>query len=243
MAFIHGKNAVVIHGVFDLSDFLNDASASNSVETAETTTFGVSGGAKTYITGLREGTASASGLFDGAASAVDVVLQGSIGSETLAPVTICPNGTTLGERVQTLQAKTTAYEVSSPVGDVVSVSYTAQADGGLDHGVSLATLASISASTNHTSVDNGAATSDGGVGQIHVTENTRNSSTVLKVQHSSDNSTFADLITFSSLGSTTTASERIVVADGTTVNRYVRAISTLSAGTGALTYHISFSRR
>lgn len=243
MAFIHGRGAVVLHGAYDMSSYLNEASASASVETAETTTFGVAGGAKTYIVGLEDGTVSASGLFDGAADAIDEVLTTSIGSDTLAPVTIAPNGTTLGERVKTLQAKTTSYEVSSPVGDVVSVSYQAQADGGVDHGVSLATLASISSSTNHTSVDNGASSADGGVGQVHVTVNTRDSATTLKVQHSTDNSTWVDLVTFSSVSATTTASERVVVANGTTVNRYLRAISTLSAGTGALTYHVSFSRR
>jgi len=243
MAFLHGKSTTVLHGVYDLSAFLNDATVSAQVETAETTTFGVAGGSKTYITGLEDGTVSASGLFDGDANAVDVVLQATVGSDTLAPVTVAPSGTTLGERVKTLQAKTTSYEVSSPVGDVVSVSYDAQADGGVDHGVSLATLASISSSTNHTSVDNAASSTNGGVGQVHVTVNTRNSATTIKVQHSTDNSTWADLVTFSSVGSTTTTSERVTVANGTTVNRYLRAISTLSAGTGALTYHVSFSRR
>lgn len=243
MPFIHGRGSVVLHGVYDLSSYLNEASTSASVETAETTTFGVAGGSKTYITGLEDGTVSASGLFDGAANAVDQVLNTSIGSDTLAPVTIAPNGTTLGERVKTLQAKTTSYEVSSPVGDVVSVSYQAQADGGLDNGVSLATLASINANTTHTSVDNAGSTANGGVGQLHVTVNTRSTATTLKVQHSTDNVTFVDLVTFSSVGATTTASERVVVANGTTVNRYLRATSTLTAGTGALTYHVSFSRR
>ena len=241
MAFIHGKNAVVLHGAYALTSFLNDGSISASVETAETTSFGNS--AKTFVTGLRDGTLSASGMFDGAASAVDEVLTASIGSDSLSPVTFAPNGAAIGQRVVLLQAKTTSYDVSSPVGDVVSVSYDAQADGGLDHGVSLADLASISATTNSTSNDNTASTANGGLAQVHVTVNSRSSNSTIKVQHSSDNSTWADLASFTVVATTITTSERVAVAAGTTVNRYLRAQNTLAAGTGSITYQVSFARR
>ena len=241
MAFIHGKNAVVLHGAYALTSFLNDGSISASVETAETTSFGNS--AKTFVTGLRDGTLSASGMFDGAASAVDEVLTASIGSDSLSPVTFAPNGAVIGQRVVLLQAKTTSYDVSSPVGDVVSVSYDAQADGGLDHGVSLADLASISATTNSTSNDNTASTANGGLAQVHVTVNSRSSNSTIKVQHSSDNSTWADLASFTVVATTITTSERVAVAAGTTVNRYLRAQNTLAAGTGSITYQVSFARR
>jgi hypothetical protein len=241
MAFIHGKNAVVLHGAYALTSFLNDGSISASVETAETTAFGNS--AKTFVTGLKDGTLSASGMFDGAASAVDEVLTASIGSDSLSPVTFAPNGAVIGQRVVLLQAKTTSYDVSSPVGDVVSVSYDAQADGGLDHGVSLADLASISATTNSTSNDNTASTANGGLAQVHVTVNSRSSNSTIKVQHSSDNSTWADLASFTVVATTITTSERVAVAAGTTVNRYLRAQNTLAAGTGSITYQVSFARR
>ncbi len=241
MAFIHGKSSQIIHGIYDLSTFLNDASASADVETAETTGFGSS--AKSYIVGLRDGTLSASGMFDGAANAVDEVLTASIGSDTLSAVTVGYDGTTLGNRVTLLQAKTTSYEVSSPIGDVVSVSYNAQADGGLDQGVSLAALASVSATTTGTAHDNAASSTNGGMAQVHVTVNSRSSTSVIKIQHSADNSTFADLITFTTIGIGATTSERSLVASGTTVNRYLRAVATLAAGTGSIKYQVSFARR
>ena len=241
MAFIHGKNAVVLHGAYALTSFLNDGSVSSSIETAETTSFGNS--AKTFVTGLRDGSLSASGMFDGAASGVDEVLTASIGSDSLAPVTFAPNGAAIGQRVVLLQAKTTSYDVSAPVGDVVSVSYDAQADGGLDHGVSLADLASISATTNSTSNDNTASTSNGGLAQVHVTVNTRTVNSTIKVQHSSDNSTFADLASFTVVATTIITSERVAVVAGTTVNRYLRAQNTLAAGSGSITYQVSFARR
>lgn len=241
MAFIHGKSAQILHGAYNLSSFLNDASASADVEVAETTAFGSS--AKTYIVGLKDGTVSASGMFDGAASATDEVLSASIGSDTLAPVTIGYDGTTLGNRVTILKAKTTSYEVSTPVGDVVAVSYSAQADGGLDQGVSLAALASVSATTTGSSHDNSVSSADGGVAQLHVTANSRSADATIKVQHSADNSTFADLATFTVVATTVTTSERVIVASGTTVNRYLRAVNTLASGTGSITYQVSFARR
>jgi hypothetical protein len=241
MAFIHGKSSQVLHGAHNLGAFLNDASASADVEVAETTSFGSS--AKTYLVGLRDGTVSASGMFDGAAGAVDEVLSASIGSDTLAPVTIGYNGTTLGNRVTILKAKTTSYEVSTPVGDVVAVSYSAQADGGLDQGVSLAALASISATTTGSSHDNSASSANGGVAQLHVTVNTRDADATIKVQHSADNAVFVDLATFTVVATTVVTSERVIVASGTTVNRYLRAVNTLASGTGSITYQVSFARR
>jgi hypothetical protein len=241
MAFIHGKSAQVLHGAYDLTSYLNEATASQEVETAETTVFGNS--AKTYIVGLKDGTVSASGMFDGAANAVDEVLAATVGSDSLAPVTVGYEGLALGKRVSLLMAKTTSYEVSSPVGDVVSVSYDAQADGGIDQGVSLASLASVSATTTGSSHDNSASSANGGIAQLHVTANTWSANTTLKVQHSADNSTWADLATFAVVATTVKTSERVIVAAGTTVNRYLRAVATLSAGTGAITYQISFARR
>lgn len=242
MPFIHGKNAAIIHGAFPLTSFLNDGSVSQDVETAETTAFGAAGGAKTYITGLRDATFSASGMFDGDASAVDVVLSGSIGSDTLAPVLFAPSGIAAGNRGFILQGKTTSYEVSAPVGDVVSVSYDAQADGGVDDAILLTALAAVTATGSGSSQDNSASTSNGGIAQLHVTANTMNNNMVFKVQHSADNSTWADLATFTTVATTVKTSERVTVASGTTVNRYLRANYTAS-GTGSVTFTMAFARR
>jgi hypothetical protein len=128
------------------------------------------------------------------------------------------------------------------VGDVVSVSYDAQADGGTDDAILLTALAAVTATGNGTGQDNGASTSNGGVAQLHVTANTMNNDTVFKVQHSADNSSWADLATFTTVATTVTTSERVTVATGTTVNRYLRADYTAS-GTGSITFTMAFARR
>jgi hypothetical protein len=241
MAFIHGKSAVVLHGAYDLSSYLNNGSASSSVDTTEVTAFGAT--SKSYVTGLKDATLSASGMFDGSAAAVDEVLTASIGSDTLAPITFASGGTTIGNRVVLLKGKTKSYSVTAPVGDVVSVSYEAQSDGGNDYGVSLHALGADTATVNNTAVDNAASTANGGLAQLHVTANSRSANATFKIQHSSDNTTFADLASFAVVATTVTTSERVTVAAGTTVNRYLRSQLTLASGTGSITYQTSFARR
>ena len=240
MAFIHGKSAIVLNNEFNLSTYFNDISISRSVETAETTAFGAS--AKAYIVGISDGTISLGGMFDGAANAIDAEITDMIGS-TSGVVSISASGvTTIGTRMISATGIVTSYEVSAPVGDVVSASAEFQADDGVGNAVSLAALAAITTTTTGTSVDNAASSANGGFATLHVTANTMNGATVCKVQHSSDNSTWADLQTFATVATTITTAERLKVANGTTVNRYLRAVAT-AAGAGSFTYHINFARQ
>jgi len=49
-------------------------------------------------------------------------------------------------------------------------------------------------------------------------------------------------VTFATVATTVLTAERVLVAAGTTVNRYLRATSTTS-GTGAVVYTVAFARR
>jgi hypothetical protein len=239
MGFIHGKNTGVFVDAADLTSFFNEVSASQDVETAETTVFGQS--AKTYIVGLKDGTMSVSGLFDGTADAVDDQLASSLGSETAGLVTVAPEGRTAGKLAYSCQARKTSYEVSSPVGDVVSTSLSVQADGGIDRGVLLAAGSTVTTSATTTGIDQTGSSADGGVGYLHVTANTRDGASTFKVQDSADNVTFADLITFSSVTASTAVGERVEVAG--TVERYVRASHAPGGSSGSVTYTLAFARK
>ena len=61
-----------------------------------------------------------------------------------------------------------------------------------------------------------------------------------KIQHSTDNSSWADLATFTTV--TAVTSQQVVVAAATTVNRYTRALATIT-GVGTMTYAVTFARR
>jgi len=241
MAFIHGKSAIILHNEFDLSSFFNDASTSRSVETAETTAFGSS--AKSYITGLQDGTISLSGMFDGSANAIDAEMTDIIGSDSGGILTIAVGGSlAVSQRVISALGDLTSYEVSAPVGDVVAASAEFQVDGGVGNAISLHALSAETATGTSSSHDGTTSSANGGVAQLHVTANTMNNNMVFKVQHSADNTTFADLATFTTVATTVKTAERVTVASGTTVNRYLRCSFTAS-GSGSVTFHINFARR
>jgi len=94
-------------------------------------------------------------------------------------------------------------------------------------GVTLAPGTSLSATTNGTSVDNGASSANGLLAHIHVTA-TSSGSWALKIQDSANDSTWADLITFSADGSAITAEAADVTG---TVDRYLRFQATRTSGT------------
>lgn len=237
--FRHGKKTAVLLNGTDMSPFLNEATTTQEIETAETTTF--SDEDKTYIVGLADGTISTSGMFDDSANASDAVLTGLIGQEDNT-FTVLPEGNTAGDRAVLANGQLTSYEVSSPVADVVAISAEVQADGGLLQGVSLAGGVNTgSASATTTEVDNGGSTANGGLFNLHVTSNTRDGAATIKVQHSSDNATYADLVTFTNVSASATAGESITSTG--TVNRYLRTLSTLAGSSGSVTYHVAAARR
>jgi len=235
--FRHGKNAVVLADEYDISQYLNSVSVTNEVEAPETTTFGST--ARTFIVGHKDGSVSFEGLFEGgSAEGIDYILNTEIGSGPIMSVT--GDGAGVGRRAILLSAKSTSYEVSSPLTEVVSITGEAISDGGLDYGVWLACQSTITTTLTGASVDNAAASTAGGVAHLHITANSNSGTTVAKIQSSANNSTWADLVTFTTVGIGAETSQRSIVSGS--VPRYLRALVT-PAGAGSLTVSIAFSRR
>jgi hypothetical protein len=180
-------------------------------------------------------------LFEGSADSADEIFEAALGNTTDKVISVSTDSTSVGGRAILVSSAQTSYEISSPLTDVVSVSAEAIANGGLDYGVWLGCKSAITTTSTGASVDNGASSTNGGVTHLHITANTRDSTTVAKVQHSSDNSVFADLTTFTTVATGDTTHERIIVTG--TINRYIRALVTPAAGTGSITFSIAFSRR
>ena len=238
MAFRHGKNTGVFYNGADLSPYFNEASVSNDVEVAETTTFGDS--AKQYISGLRDGTLSAAGMFDGSEGAVDQTLSSVIGNDAADVMTLTPDGVVVGRRSYSAAALQTSYEVSSPVSDVVTTSLEVQATDGVDTGVLLAGRFTASAVGEGSVVDQDASSSNGANGYLHVTSNTMDGVTAFKVQDSTDGVVFVDLITFANVSASATSGEKVAITGS--VDRYVRAMQDPGASSGSVTYTLAFAR-
>jgi hypothetical protein len=123
--FRHGKSAVFKIGssgtpgtATAISDAVREITFPRSIETGETTSFGSS--AKTYLVGLSDATISISGVFD---ATYDAQLAGLTGIDGVA-FEYGPSGSTVGMIKYTGSCVMTSYELSSPVGDVVT--FTAQ---------------------------------------------------------------------------------------------------------------------
>jgi hypothetical protein len=236
--FRHGKSTAVLLNGTDMSQFLNEATTTQTIETAETTTFADAD--KTYIVGLADGTISTSGLFDSSAGASDAVLQGTL-AQADNTFTVLPEGITAGNPAVLANGQVTSYEVSSPVADVVAISAEVQADGGLLNGIDLTGTQSVTATGTVAAQNNGSSTANGALFNLHLTANTHDGDTTIKVQHSSDGVTYADLVTFTVVATTVTTGESITSTG--TVNQYLRATHTLAGSTGGVTYHVSAARR
>jgi hypothetical protein len=225
MANVHGKNTTLLLNSNDFSQYFNNVDMAKAVDVAESTTFGKN--SKTYVTGAKDGTITLGGFFDRTA---DAVIQPLIASDIVIAVGV--DGTDATKRVTFANGNITNYGVSAPVGDIVAVSMDFQADTGLHVGTSTA---------SGTARDNSTSTANGGAGFLIVTASSGTSPTLdAKITHSADDSTYADLVTFTQ--ATGTTQEVKTVAKGTTVNRYLKAEFTLGGTNPSFTAVVGFGR-
>jgi hypothetical protein len=233
MAFVAGKGARVLLGAFDLSAYLKNAGVTLTKDTLETTTFTDS--ARDYIEGLKSGTATLSGLFDGADDTQDEQVQAAFGSPSVTNALVALGGLTIGVPGYAGRVWDSQYEQGASFDGLVTFGASLAVDGGLERAISLHALAAETGTANYASVDNTASSANGGAGYIFVTAQSGTAG-VVKIQHSTDNMTWVDLITFSSLSGT--SSTRTAVTG--TVNRYVRAA--LTTASTSITFQVSFAR-
>lgn len=242
MAFVHGRNAVVLLGEYNLTGYCDNIDIPQSMDVAETTAFGNT--AKTYIPGLKDSSFSLGGLADYGANASDVVVQATItnANQTAKIFSMAPNGLTRGNRVWLAQSFSTNYSQAVPVADVVKWTLDAQATGGVAGGVSLHDLTAVTGSADDPSVNNTASTANGIVAHLHVTAVTAVGGDTLNVDvsDSSDNITFVDKINFTQV--TTAVTKERLTATGT-INQYLRVEKTKGGvGTPSWTIAVTCAR-
>jgi len=158
-------------------------------------------------------------------------------------VTGYPDGRAVGQPAMLMYADVVKYNLDTPVADLVKVAIECTSQKwAVEEGVSLHDLVTDTATGNSASVDHGAATTNGGVGVLHVPAIVGAApSVVVKIQHSTNNSTWADLLTFTAAVAAT--KQRIEVAAGTTVNRWLREVHTFGGTTTSITHNVAFARR
>jgi len=220
MAFKHGKDTKVYINSSDYSSYFNNVDANRTSDTAETTTFGKSN--KEYIAGDKDGTIGLTGLWDATA---DGVLQPLLAGADL-DFAMGIDGLDTGDRATFGIGNFTNYAVSSPVGEAVATSLDLQSDDGLWNGLVLTASAFTTTGAQGSANDNTSSTTNG-LGAFVICTSVSGTSPTgdIKIQHSADNVTYADLITFTQVTGAT--SEIKNVSSGTTINRYLRVYNTI----------------
>lgn len=237
----HARNTSILVDQYDLSTYLKSVSINGNAAMLDATHFQAA--AKVYVPDVVEAKLSAEGFF--AVDAVNArasedVLRAALGTETQHILTVSPEGATLGKPSLLLLADETKYDTSFPATNLLMATAEFQASLGLAAGVIVQALGALTATGNGTSVDNSASSANGGVAHLHVVNVSGTSPTLDgKIQHSSDGSTWADLVTFDQV--TDVTSQRITVTG--TINRYLRFIRTVGGTSPSFTLAAAFARR
>lgn len=238
MAFVHSKSSRVLMNERHLSGAISGYSVSHQRANSEATSL-LDEGAK-FIPGLLNGSLTVNGMFESGAANIDATVRATIGVNDGLLVTVLPDGFTIGKPAFFCVAETTGYTVDAAVADTVTIAVEGQPENGVDWGVSQHAHGSETATGNSASVDNSASSAGGGVAVLHVTAASGTTPTLdVKIQHSADDSVWADLITFTQ--ATAATSERKTVTG--TVNRYTREVHTLGGTSPSFTYAVAFARR
>ena len=124
----------------DISNVLNNVSFPKSIDTGEVTAFGAN--SKSYIVGLQDATLSIEGSYDATVDTQITALidalsagtkSGTVPTETASWV-YGPEGSATGRIKYSGEAILSSYEVSAPVGDVVTFKAQLQASGAVTRG-------------------------------------------------------------------------------------------------------------
>lgn len=237
MAFVASLNSRIFVGSLAWTQYTRSKSLSMDTNMLDVTTLNDADMA--YIPGQNSGTVSLDMLLDNSGAAGSQFITLNTWKATTQVVTLAFEGTTRGAPTWLVNADQGNFTVNSAATDVMSVSGSYNTDGQVGYGVIIDPLTAITVDTNGTAVDNGASTANGGIAHLHITAFSGLTSNSVIVEHSTDNISFATLGTFTL--ATGLTSERLVIAAGTTVNRYVRVRDDVT-GTGSCTRIVSFAR-
>ncbi len=249
MAFAHGSSTRALANAKEVSSEISGWSMGHNRAVSEVTVVGQVAGsaAANFIPGLMSGTLGLRGPQDSVAgTGLTAELVAAVyGADNALMVTCLPDGVTIGKPAFFCVADMTEYASDATVADATAMTMQAQADESVEMGYVVAALQAYTADAlTGTAVDRGASpitpTTRGGMFGMHVTAYSGFTNVVVKVQHSPDNSAWADLATFTTV--TAIGSQRAQVANGVTVNRYLRTSIDVT-GSGSVTLLVSAAPR
>jgi hypothetical protein len=248
MSFIPGAATRVIVNEVEVSGEISGWTIGFSRAMSDVTAVGQTAGnaGANFVPGLMSGTLGLRGPQQAdPLTGLTAEIQQAIGVDNSFLTTVLPDGVAVGKPAMFILGDPTDYAVDASVADAVAMTMGAQADEGVEMGFVLAPLQAYTADAlAGTAVDRGASpltpTTHGLMAAIHVTAYSGFTGVAVKIQHSPDNSAWADLVSFTNV--TAVGAQRVSVANGTTINRYLRA-SVDVTGSGSVTLLVAGAPR
>ena len=200
---------------------------------------------RTYATGIKNGTASASGIWDYNSTTADKIHEVfkaayDSGSENIVTATLESIASNAVNKDAILfNATQSSYNVEVQNGQLIMCTAEFQATSGINYGKIIFNAAVNNTTTNGTAINNTVDTTNGGLFQVQVQNPSEYGWTVI-LQHSDDNSTWVDLATLTSTGTGKKYEAQSAQVTGT-IEQYVRA--RVTASTGSITFVAGFARR
>jgi len=197
---------------------------------------------KQYLCGRGEGAIEFSGFFDSTLTGATHEALKTVGVDKMAGVAWGDNASpTIGDIACGMPVHQSNYTVSADLNGLLAAKAALKSIGTpLEWGTLLANLTGVSADGNTTAVDQLAASSAGASAYLFVSGVSEADTGVVKIQHSTNNSTWTDLITFAATGAAIIA-ERAEVSGA--VNRYVRVIYDVTGAAVSINFAVIFCRK
>lgn len=234
----------LIAGAFPLSAYSTTVEPTMSRETIDRTS--LIDESFVFIPGLRTSSLVVNTMVDDSAAAGSywATLTGFYDNGTLVPVTVSPSGISLSSPAFMAEGYMSTMSLGSEVAAGVDAALTFTTTGPTNMGRNLVAHAPLTTTTTGSNVDGGASSANGGVAHLHVTAISGTTPTLdVVVEHSANGTSgWTTIATFTQV-TTAVASQRLVVASGTTVNRYLRAKATIAGTNPSYTISVAFARR
>jgi|GEM_PF-3325131 len=231
MAEVQTRAVILMNG-FDLSGFLKTVDESATQDILDATSFDTDG-AKEFKVGGHEREFSAEGFFSYNATdafSVDKLFSDAFSASAERLFSFGMQGAIgVGEIAVMANLLQSEYAIKEVANELIMTTFVGKTSKGATQspyarGIWLMSQ-TVTGAVNGTTVDNGASS----VGYFAHVHNTNSDGTAtVKIQHSVDGSTWADLIDF---GAVASVGAEQAVNTATTVNRYRRAIVTAIGGT------------
>lgn len=238
-----GKNIGFFVNGFDIAPYLQEFNPEAEAESIDASVLAYSYRSKEG--GFVTGRITASGVYDSDSVNLDTmydVMGAAFAAGTESVVTGSFEAITVGGAAVLMNAINIKHSIKVQLGLLITTAALMESNNAVNAGVWLANAQLNAGTNNGTSVDNAASSANGGLFHVHLHNGTATDCD-FKVQHSTNNSVWVDLTgaTVNNL-SATNASGSATVATGTTVNRYIRVVSTITGGNTVLV-SAAFARR